>query len=143
MGPPGFEPGTTWARATHPTKLDDGPPACIFDLLTIRSLTWWSREGDIPGLLGFTALKQSSRFRFYAWYLCKSTRASYAGNSSFFHISRVYELKRGRRASKSHRLGKFSRNILKRERNGARGYMHKLTTHLARLLKGTYVVWGS
>jgi putative transposase len=59
--------------------------------------------------------------------------------TKLFHIHRVYELKRKRlqsRASKNPRLKEVLKKYSRRERNRARGFIHELTTQLARTFKG-------
>jgi putative transposase len=58
-----------------------------------------------------------------------------------YHIHRVYEIKRQRMQRLSKLKPKTSKRLLqkysRRERNRAKGFMHKLTTEIARRLKGS------
>jgi putative transposase len=57
--------------------------------------------------------------------------------TGLFHIHRIYELKRlQQKASKKPSLRKVLAKYSKRERNRAKDYIHKLTTFMARKLKG-------
>jgi putative transposase len=59
--------------------------------------------------------------------------------TKLFHIHRVYELKRMRlqqKASKKPSLRKVLAKYSNRERNRAKDFIHKLTTHMARKFKG-------
>ena len=59
--------------------------------------------------------------------------------TKLFHIHRVYELKRRRlqqKASKKPSLRKVLAKYSKREKDRAKDFIHKLTTHMVRKFKG-------